>query len=297
MVVTGRVADPSLFLAPLMHEFGWSPADWPLLARGTAVGHLLECAGQLTGGYYADPGTKDVPDLARLGFPLAEVAEDGRFTVTKVPGSGGRLTPATVTEQLLYEVHDPASYLTPDVTADFSHARLTHLAEDRVEVTGITGREPPATLKTSVGYRDGFLATGEISYAGPGAVSRAREAARIVETRLTTTGIKCTNARYDLIGVDAVHRGVGSPAATAVEPKEVRLRVAARTDTLIEARRVGREVVSLYLNGPYGGAGATRDVRENIAITSVSLPREQVPTTVTVTVTATTTTASDAPEP
>ncbi|MER6210174.1 acyclic terpene utilization AtuA family protein [Streptomyces sp. NPDC001642] len=297
VVVTGRVADPSLFLAPLMHEFGWSPADWPLLARGTAVGHLLECAGQLTGGYYADPGTKDVPDLARLGFPLAEVAEDGRFTVTKVPGSGGRLTPATVTEQLLYEVHDPASYLTPDVTANFSHARLTHLGEDRVEVTGITGREPPTTLKTSVGYRDGFLATGEISYAGPGAVARAREAARIVETRLTTTGIKCTNARYDLIGVDAVHRGVGSPAATAVEPKEVRLRVAARTDTLIEARRVGREVVSLYLNGPYGGAGATRDVRENIAITSVSLPREQVPTTVTVTVTATTTTADDAPEP
>ncbi|MFD4555997.1 acyclic terpene utilization AtuA family protein [Streptomyces sp. NPDC058469] len=286
VVVTGRVADPSLFLAPLMHEFGWPPTNWPLLARGTAVGHLLECAGQLTGGYYADPGTKDVPDLHRLGFPLAEVAEDGSFTVTKVPGSGGRLTPATVTEQLLYEVHDPAAYLTPDVTADFSHAHLTHLAEDRVAVTGITGRERPTTLKTSVGFRDGFLATGEISYAGPNAVARAREAARIVETRLTTAEIPPTEARYDLIGLDAVHRGTGSTPTTTAEPTEVRLRVAARTDTLAQARRVGREVASLWLNGPYGGAGVARTTRENIAITSVLLPREQVPTTVTVTATA-----------
>ena len=273
VVVTGRVADPSLFLTPLMHEFGWPPTDWPLLARGTAVGHLLECAGQLTGGYYVDPGTKDVPDLARLGFPLAEVAEDGSFTVTKVPGSGGQLTPATVTEQLLYEVHDPAAYLTPDVTADFSHAHLTHLAEDRVAVTGITGREPPTTLKTSVGYRDGFLATGEISYAGPGAVTRAREAARIVEQRLTSAELTVTEARYDLIGVDAVHRGAD---ATAVEPPEVRLRVAARTPTNLQARQVGREVASLWLSGPYGGAGVTRETRENIAITSVLLPRELV---------------------
>ncbi|MFF5307472.1 acyclic terpene utilization AtuA family protein [Streptomyces sp. NPDC013161] len=276
VVVTGRVADPSLFLAPLMHEFGWPPTDWPLLARGTAVGHLLECAGQLTGGYYADPGTKDVPDLARLGFPLAEVAEDGSFTVTKVPGSGGQLTPATVTEQLLYEIHDPAAYLTPDVTADFSHAHLTHLAEDRVAVTGITGREPPTTLKTSVGYRDGFLATGEISYAGPGAVSRAREAARIVEQRLTAAELTVTEARFDLIGVDAVHRGTGAHSATALGPPEVRLRVAARTATRLQARRVGREVASLWLNGPYGGAGVTRETRENIAITSVLLPRELV---------------------
>ena len=283
VVVTGRVADPSLFLAPLMHEFGWSPSDWPLLARGTAVGHLLECAGQVTGGYYADPGTKDVPDLARLGFPLAEVAEDGSFTVTKVPGSGGRVTVATVTEQLLYEVHDPAAYLTPDVTADFSHARLTQLAEDRVEVAGITGRERPAALKASVGYRDGFLATGEISYAGPNAVARAREAARIVEARLTATEIPFTKARYDLIGLDAVHRGAGADSPTAAEPNEVRLRVAARTDTLVQARRIGREVAALWLNGPYGGAGVTRATRENIAIRSVMLPRGRVPTTVTVT--------------
>ncbi|MEV6503488.1 acyclic terpene utilization AtuA family protein [Streptomyces prunicolor] len=276
VVVTGRVADPSLFLAPLMHEFGWPPTDWPLLARGTAVGHLLECAGQLTGGYYADPGTKDVPDLARLGFPFAEVTEDGSFTVTKGPGSGGQLTPATVTEQLLYEVHDPSAYLTPDVTADFSHAHLTHLAEDRVAVTGITGRERPITLKASVGYRDGFLAHGEISYAGPGAVARAREAARIVQQRLTRAEFPVTEARYDLIGVDAVHRGTGTDPTTAVEPAEVRLRVAARTETLLQARRLGREVASLWLNGPYGGAGVTREARENIAITSVLLPRELV---------------------
>ncbi|WP_051742211.1 acyclic terpene utilization AtuA family protein [Streptomyces xylophagus] len=276
VVVTGRVADPSLFLAPLTHEFGWTASDWPLLARGTAVGHLLECAGQVTGGYYADPGTKDVPDLARLGFPLAEVAEDGSFTLTKVPGSGGRLTVATVTEQLLYEVHDPAAYLTPDVTADFSHAHLTQLTEDQVTVTGITGRERPTALKASVGYRDGFLAHGEISYAGSNALARAREAARIVEERLTLTKIPVTDARYDLIGLNAVHRGVGVGAVPTAEPTEIRLRVAARTDTLDHARRIGREVASLWPNGPYGGAGVTRETRENIAITSVLLPRELV---------------------
>ena len=190
------------------------------------------------------------------------------------------MTVRTATEQLLYEVHDPGAYLTPDVIADFSGAQLEQTGQDAVTLSGITGRERPATLKASVGYRDGFLAHGEISYAGPGAVARAREAARIVEQRLTTAELMVTAARYDLIGVDAVHRGSGADSATAVEPPEVRLRVAARTETLLQARRLGREVASLWLNGPYGGAGVTRETRENIAITSVLLPRELVtPTT------------------
>ena len=132
VVITGRAADPAMFLAPQIHEFGWSMDDWTRLGRGTVVGHLLECAGQITGGYFADPGHKDVPDLARLGFPIGEVAEDGSAVITKVPGSGGQVTTATCTEQLLYEVHDPARYLQPDVVADFSGVSVTAIGPDRV---------------------------------------------------------------------------------------------------------------------------------------------------------------------
>ena len=140
VVITGRAADPAMFLAPLIHEFGWSMEDWTRLGRGTVVGHLLECAGQITGGYFADPGCKDVPDLARLGFPIAEVAEDGTAVITKVPGSGGKVTAATCKEQLLYEVHDPARYYQPDVVADFSRVTVTEIGPDRVRITGGDGR-------------------------------------------------------------------------------------------------------------------------------------------------------------
>ncbi|WP_241840147.1 acyclic terpene utilization AtuA family protein [Frankia sp. CcI49] len=274
VVVTGRVADPSLYLAPLVHEFGWSAKDWDLLARGTAAGHLLECAGQVTGGYFADPGVKDVPDLARLGFPIAQVTSDGSFTVTKVAGSGGRVTVRTMTEQLLYEVHDPAAYRTPDVVADLSQARLEQVGDDEVAVFGIVGRERPDSLKVSVAYRDGYVGTGEISYAGPGAVARGRLALEVVKERLALIGIPATEICFQLIGVDAVHRGAGHlPPA---EPVEVRARVAGRTASLVDARRIGREVTALWLNGPAGGGGATRDARELIGLASVFLPRDQV---------------------
>ena len=142
IVVTGRAADPAMFLAPQIHEFGWSMEDWTRLGRGTVVGHLLECAGQITGGYFADPGFKDVPDLARLGFPLAEVSADGTAVITKVPGSGGMVTAATCKEQLLYEVHDPARYFQPDVVADFSGVTVTEVGPDRVRVEGGDGSGP-----------------------------------------------------------------------------------------------------------------------------------------------------------
>lgn len=168
VILTGRVADPSLFLAPLIHEFGWPLEDWRLLGQGTVIGHLLECAGQVTGGYFADPGYKDVSGLARLGFPLAEVAEDGSAVIMKVEGSGGRITVATCKEQLLYEIQDPAAYFTPDVVADFSRVTLRELSEDHIHVSGGSGGPRPETLKVSVGYRDGFMGEGQISYAGPG---------------------------------------------------------------------------------------------------------------------------------
>lgn len=279
VVITGRIADPSLYLAPLVHEFGWSTADWDLLGKGTCVGHLLECAGQVTGGYFADPGFNEVPELARLGFPIAEVAEDGSFTITKVPGSGGRVTVSTCTEQLLYEVHDPSAYVSPDVVADFSGARLTQVGEDEVAVSGITGRPRPDTLKVSVGYFDSYVGEGEISYAGPNAVARGRLALDVVRDRLDLIGVPTTETRFELIGVDAVHRGA---VRSAVEPQEVRVRVAGRTTSLGQARRIGHEVTALWLNGPAGGGGATRRAYQVIAIDSVLLPREQVTTEITV---------------
>ncbi|WP_297542985.1 acyclic terpene utilization AtuA family protein [Amycolatopsis sp.] len=278
VVLTGRIADPSLYLAPLIHEFGWAPDDWDRLGRGLCAGHLLECAGQVTGGYFADPGRKEVPGLARLGFPIAEVTEDGVFTVTKVPGSGGRVTVATCVEQLLYEVHDPAAYVSADVVADFSGAELVQTGEDRVRVSGVSGHARPETLKVSVGYLDGYRGEGQISYAGPNAVARGRLALDIVRERLALTRVATTELQFELIGVDAVHRGAG---ASAAEPNEVRARVAGRTRGLADARRIGREVSSLWLNGPAGGAGATRQVEEVVAIASAFVPRDLVTTVVT----------------
>ena len=275
VIIGGRFADPSLFLAPLVHEFGWKHDDWPLLGAGTAAGHLLECAAQVSGGYFADPPRTSVPDLARLGFPIAEVAEDGSITITKTPGSGGCVTTATVTQQLLYEVHDPAAYVTPDVIADFSRARLSVVGEDRVAVTDISGRPRPDTLKVSVGYVDSYIGSGEISYAGPGAVTRGRLALDVVRDRLSSIGVPMSEARFELIGVDAVHRGAGAVPPT--DPAEVRVRVIGRTADERQARRIGHEVVSLWLNGPAGGGGATRSTVVDVAIVSVLLPREAVP--------------------
>ena len=275
VIITGRVADPALFLAPLIHEFGWSLQDWDKLGKGTLVGHLLECAGQITGGYFADPGFKDIDDLARLGFPIAEVSEDGTTVITKVEGSGGRVMPATCKEQMLYEIHDPKTYYTPDVIADFSHVTMTEIAPNQVRIEGATGRERSPTLKVSVGYRDGFIGEGQMSYAGPGCQARGQLALDIVEKRLTLMGVKFSEIRSDLIGVNAIH-----VRSNGAEPNEVRVRVAARTESMKEAVRIGNEVETLYTNGPAGGGGASKSAKEVIAILSVLLPRDQVQTTV-----------------
>src|SRR3984957_14329526 len=280
VVITGRVADPSLYLAPLVHAFGWPLDDWDRLGKGICVGHLLECAGQVTGGYFADPGVKDVPDLARLGFPIAQVAEDGSFTITKVPGSGGRVTVRTCTEQLLYEVHDPAAYVSADAVADFSGARLTQVGYDAIAVAGIAGTRRPDMLKVSVGYLDGYLGEGEISYAGPNAAARGRLALDLVRERLELTGVATAEARFELIGVDAVHRGAGG--APAGQPREGRARVAGRTATLGQAHRIGREVSALWLTGPAGGGGATARASDVVAVASVLVPRPRVAAEITV---------------
>jgi len=272
IVITGRASDPALFLAPMIHAFGWSMDDWNLLGQGTVAGHLLECAGQITGGYFADPGCKDIPDLARLGFPIGEVGEDGSLIVTKVAGSGGAVTAQTCKEQLLYEVHDPTQYLQPDVVADFSQVRVEEIGPDRVRVSGGRGSKRTGTLKVSVGYLDGFIGEGQISYAGPGALARAKLALEIVRQRLNLTGVATSELRFDLIGVDSLH-GARVSAHTA-EPYEVRVRVAGRTENLREAGRIGNEVETLYTNGPAAGGGAWKSARDVVAVASVLLPRE-----------------------
>ena len=273
VVITGRAADPSLFVAPVAYECGWAIDDWPQLGRATLVGHLLECAGQITGGYFADPGCKDVGGLADLGFPIAEIPEHGPVIITKVPGSGGAITPATCKEQLLYEIHDPAAYVTPDVIADFTGVRVEEIGRDRVSVDGATGKRRPDTLKVSLACRDGFIGEGQISYAGAGAADRAKLAADVVAQRLGRIKLATTEIRCDLIGVNALH---GSRLASDSDPYEVRLRVAARTNTLAAAHAVANEVESLYTNGPAGGGGATKAAREVLSLLSTYIPRELV---------------------
>ncbi|MCA7922666.1 DUF1446 domain-containing protein [Burkholderia cenocepacia] len=274
VVLTGRVADPSLFAAPLIHAFGWRMDDWDTLGAATVVGHLLECAGQVTGGYFADPGYKDVPNLARLGFPIGEVAADGSVVITKVPHAGGRVSAATCKEQLLYEIHDPARYLQPDVVADFTRVTVAEEEADRVRVTGGRGTARPDTLKVSVAYVDGWIGEGQISYGGPGALTRARLALDIVRERLALTGVAASELRFDLIGVDALY-GDATPAVRG-EPSEVRVRVAGRAANAAEAARIGNDVETLYTNGPAGGGGAFKSTREVIAVQSVLLPRAAV---------------------
>ena len=272
VVITGRASDPALFLAPMIDAFGWAMDDWDLLGKGTVAGHLLECAGQITGGYFADPGYKDVDGLARLGFPIGEVGEDGSLVITKVEGSGGAVTARTCKEQLLYEVHDPKRYLQPDVVADFSEVTVEEIGPDRVRVQGGRGTRRPDTLKVSVGYIDSYIGEGQISYAGPGAAERGRLALDVVRERLQLTGVQASELRFDLIGVDSLH---GSAlAARNGDPYEVRLRVVGRTDNLREAVRIGNEVETLYTNGLAGGGGATKSARDVVAVASVLLPRE-----------------------
>ena len=273
VVITGRVADPSLFLAPAMHHYRWSYDDWTRLASGTAAGHLLECSAQVSGGCFADPGQKDVPDLARLGFPYADVAPDGRFWISKLADAGGRVDLATCKEQLLYEMHDPAAYITPDCVLDITDLELLQVGPDRVSFQGAKARPRTPTYKVTVGYHDGYIGEGQISYAGINAVAKAKLAAEVVQQRLKDRGFTYSEVRVDLIGMSSVH-GMGEGRA---EPYEVRMRLAMRTNDRKAAEQVGFEVRALHVNGPGGGGGGSDPVvREVLAVQSVLLPRALV---------------------
>jgi len=272
VIITGRVSDPSLFLAPILYHLNWSYNDYAGLACGTVAGHLLECAGQVTGRYFADPGRKDVSGLARLGFPFADVDQKGVVEIGKVKGSGGRIDERTCAEQLLYEVHDPSCYITPDCVLDVTDVHFETTGQNRVRVVGARARARTETYKVSVGYHDGYIGMGEISYAGINSVARARLAGEVVADRLKMCGFVYENFRTELIGMESLH----GKMETQLEPYEVRLRVAGRSAFRRSVVAIGLEVETLYTNGLAGGAGATQVVRDLFAVQSVLLPRQLV---------------------
>ena len=273
VIITGRVADPSLFLAPIQHHFNWAADDWTQLGAGTLVGHLMECAAQVTGGYFADPGYKSVPNLAYVGFPIAEVCADGTAVITKLTDTGGMVNTQTVKEQLLYEVHNPNAYLTPDVTADFSRVNVAEVGADRVQVSNAGGAARPDQLKVTVAFDGGYLAEAEVSYAGPGAVDRAALASTIVKDRINKVHGIQTSCRTDLIGLNALHQ-----LETEFIPnvQDVRLRTALRTNKHDAAQALLWEVESLLCCGPAGGAGYRGRIEPSVLTYSTFVKRDQV---------------------
>ena len=273
IVLSGRVADPSLFLAPMLHEFGWSYDDLPKLAQGTAAGHLLECTASVTGGCFGWPGKKEVPDLAHNGYPFADIKADGSIVIGKTPDTGGRLDVMTCTEQLIYEIHDPTAYITPDCVLDITGISLTQEGNNRVGVSGAKARPRTHTYKVNVGYADGYIGEGEVSYGGIDAVARAKWAAEIVKERLKLQGFTYDDFRVDLIGMSSLHDQV----EIRPEPYEVRLRLAGRTRQRKAAHAIGFEVRAMHMHGPGGAGGACEPrVRDVLAVKSVLLPRNLV---------------------
>lgn len=281
VVVTTRVADACLYMGPLAYEFGWGFDDHDSLARGMILGHLMECAGQVTGGYFADPGYKEVPDPGNLGHPIAEVVND-RAYVTKLPGTGGVVSTETCKEQLLYEVSDPANYLCPDTTVDFTTVRLVAAGENRVEVIGGSGRARPETLKVLVGIREGYMAEEMVLFAGPGALERAELARSILLDRFERVELRAEDLRMDYVGLNSIHRGA-SPEPSQ-PPYEVILRVAVRTTSREEAEKLRKEVDPMAVNGPAATgkwAPMGNRVRPVIGLRSVLVPRDEVRVSVT----------------
>ena len=276
VVVTGRVADPSLALGPAIAHYGWSATDWDALAGATMAGHLLECGAQVSGGYFADPGLKDVPGLEDVGFPIAEIAADGSCIITKASGTGGLVDCRTVKEQLLYEVHDPAAYLTPDVVADITQATVTQLGPDRVRLAGVRGHPRPPTLKVLAYFDGGWLGEAEISYAGPNAEARARLAMDVMQRRM---GARMP-LRFDLIGVLSILGDDGNRLLQALpvgDSRDIRLRVAGRHEDVREIDLLLREVTALWTGGPGGGGGVRTAKRQRLSNRACFIPREQVP--------------------
>jgi len=279
IVIAGRSTDTALTLAPMIHEFAWSEQDWDRLAAGTIAGHIIECGAQCTGGN-CSVDWQTIPDMANIGFPVVEAHESGDFVVSKHPGTGGRITLASIKEQLLYELGDPAAYLTPDCRADFTSLALRDDGLDRVAVEGVRGGPCPPTLKTSITYAAGYQAVGTLVYSWPDAVQKARAAERMVRRRLDDLGLRFDDIQAEVLGLDACH---GPAAAPNPDPPEVQLRIGVRAADRAPVERFSREMIPLVLNGPPTATGfgdGRPRVRQVVAHHASLLPRDEISTSV-----------------
>ena len=279
VVVTGRSTDTALTMAPLRFEFGWADDDWDRLAAGIVAGHIIDCGAQCSGGNCL-LDWRNIPDLANVGYPIVNASADGTFEISKHPGTGGRISVPTITEQLVYEMGDPHSYITPDVVADFTTIRLEDAGPDRVRVFGIGGRPPTDKLKVSIAYRAGFKAVGTLVYAWPDALEKAQLADRVLRERLERLGLRFEKILTEFVGASATH---GPLAGAAGDLPEVQMRIGVRGDDRAAVERFTREIAPLVLNGPpsvTGFAGGRPKVEEIVAYWPALIDKTEVETAV-----------------
>lgn len=274
VVITGRTTDTAQFLGPLLYEFGWASDDWNRLAQGILLGHLMECSGQVTGGNL-QVGWEEMANLERIGYPVAEVSEDGSFVLTKPEGTGGAVTLRTVKEQFLYEIHDPTTYITPDVICDLTTTRLEQVGENRVRVTGTVGRPAPPTLKALLGFADGWMGEGYVSFSWPKAYSKAKRAAEIVRGRLQMQGVRPQEIREEYIGINSLWGALAPEPVDEEQVNEVRLRMAIRSESRKDCEVLAREFAPLLLSGPptASAVAGTPAPRELMGLWSALIPR------------------------
>ena len=277
VIVTGRATDNALYVGPIMHEFGWTFKDIDLVGAAVTIGHIIECAGCVTGGM--SNMWKISPENWRIGFPIAEVYEDGTAIITKSPDTGGVVNQWTVKEHLVYEVHDPSRYLMADGIGDFTSIKIEEIGENRVRVTGMKGKPRPDTLKICIGYQDGWIGEGEITLVWPDALEKARKAEEILRERFKIVNLDAEDLRIDFIGINSIH-GPLSKMPVVDEPNEVRIRVAAKVKTREEADKVRREITHLWTIGPVGVTGVTAPPppRPVVSLWPTLVPRELIPT-------------------
>ncbi|MEA2173002.1 MAG: hypothetical protein QOD00_594 [Blastocatellia bacterium] len=283
IVITGRATDTGLTLAPLIHEFGWGEEDWDKLAAGTIAGHIIECGAQSSGGN-CQYDWRNIPDLANVGFPIAEAAPDGTFVITKHEGTGGRVNVPAVKEQLLYEMGDPHSYITPDCIADFTTIHLEDAGPDRVRVFGIGGRAATETLKVSISYSAGYKAVGTLVYSWPDAYEKARAADKILRARLDRLGLRFDHILTEFVGANATHGPLAGPPSPDLA--EVQLRVGVRGEDKKAIERFTKEIAPLILTGPpgvTGFAGGRPKVEEIVAYWPALIPKTEIEPRVSVT--------------
>ena len=277
VVLTGRAADSALFLAPLAYELGWADDDWDQLARGIMAGHLLECGGQGAGGNYMYDW-RNVPDMEDLGFPIAELTED-TFEVTKAPNCGGIICEQSVKEQFLYEVLDPANYVTPDVNVDVSHATIRQVGDNRVRVDGIRGKERPDTLKLCVGYHKGWKVVSMLSFAWPDAYEKARACADILMKKMKKKGMRADDVHISFIGLNSLHLNVADMSEEALKNlNECVMRIAVFSEDKEQVKKIIPEISPMQLNGPPGASffGGRAKVQEVMALWPTTVPRDAV---------------------